>query len=98
MRLRRGRGPLIYASASADIRGIAPECRGPQINQLATVAWAALHGIATLAIDGRLNFVLQGKIERALDTAEIELVETLTDPVADLGKAPMLLDLAGSRS
>lgn len=87
-----------FAGQVARARGTTPECDEQHVKRLATVAWAALHGIATLAIDGRLTFMLHGRIERGLDTAEIELVETLTNLVADRGKTPTLLDLAESRS
>jgi AcrR family transcriptional regulator len=77
-----------FVAQVALARGLPGDCESQEIKRLSTVAWAALHGLATLAIDGRLTFMLRGEIIRGLDAFEIDFVEMLTGLVSDGGKPP----------
>ncbi len=87
-----------FAAQVALAGGLPADVDAPQVKRLTHVAWAALHGMAMLAIDGRLTFMLRGEIVRGLDAFEIEFVETLTALISGGGTPSGLLDLAGSRS
>ncbi|HKM63563.1 MAG TPA: TetR/AcrR family transcriptional regulator [Acidisphaera sp.] len=87
-----------FAAEVALAGGVPADGDPDAVKRLTNVAWAALHGMAMLAIDGRLTFMLRGETVRGLDAFEIEFVETLTRLISDGGKPSLLLDLAGSRS